>query len=427
MPVPTTILDISAQESANYPKGDEDPGSNVDNYMRAGFAILKQMFSMGLDVDVSATLYLTPEASVFKLSGTGTISEIENSFIGRLVWLIFKEDGAVIENSSSIIVQGGANITAKAGDSFLLLNESTGVWRILLYSRASGQPASENFNNVTVDGTLKSLNTTSQFKSVSVTETVSANTLNVFLANINSLFSESIIHCPQLSISQGASLDPHAVPYGQLKNLFRSLRPVGTFFWWTNPSPPVGALVCHGGAVSRTTYSDLFTVIGDRYGGGDGSTTFNLPNFQSDQTPVVARANAVGSSTPGYVKSHAHPGSYAEPGGAASFETTANGGHNHSVSGDVVIPPFANEWVFSNVTNHLLFGGSNPLPLSNIPYVSPNRTGTFSGWASAVADHTHWSNVPNHNHGVNVIAFGDTNNLPAGIRLLPCIWALPLI
>jgi hypothetical protein len=102
MPVPTTILDISAQESANYPKGDEDPGSNVDNYMRAGFAILKQMFSMGLDVDVSATLYLTPEASVFKLSGTGTISEIENSFIGRLVWLIFKEDGAVIENSSSI-------------------------------------------------------------------------------------------------------------------------------------------------------------------------------------------------------------------------------------------------------------------------------------------------------------------------------------
>jgi hypothetical protein len=421
MPVPTTILDISAQESANYPKGDEDPGSNVDNYFRAAFAILKQQHSMGLDIDVSQTLYLAPEASVFKLAGTGTISEIENSYVGRLVWLIFKEDDAVIENSTSIIVQGGANITAKAGDSFLLLNESNGVWRVLLYSRASGQPASENFHNVTVAGTLKALNTTSEFKSVTVNENFNSN-----IANISTLTTSSPVNCPQLSISQGASLDPHAVPYGQLKTLFRSLRPVGTFFWWTNPSPPIGALTCHGGAVSRTTYSDLFAVIGDRYGGGDGSTTFNLPNFQSDQTPVVARANAVGSTTLGAVISHAHPGSYAEPGGSHSFETTGGGAHSHTVSGNVVIPPFAGELFSNNLGNQLLFGGSNPVPIPN-GIACPNRTGTFSGWASDVGNHTHWSSIPNHNHGVNVLAFGSSANLPAGIRLLPCIWALPLI
>ena len=41
---------------------------------------------------------------------------------------------------------------------------------------------------------------------------------------------------------------------------------------------PVGWLECNGQAVSRTTYADLFALIGTTFGVGDGSTTFNLPN-----------------------------------------------------------------------------------------------------------------------------------------------------
>ena len=44
-------------------------------------------------------------------------------------------------------------------------------------------------------------------------------------------------------------------------------------------SVPSGWLLCNGQAVSRTTYADLFTAIGTAFGGGDGSTTFNLPNL----------------------------------------------------------------------------------------------------------------------------------------------------
>lgn len=40
---------------------------------------------------------------------------------------------------------------------------------------------------------------------------------------------------------------------------------------------PDGWLECNGQAVSRTTYSELFNLIGTTYGVGDGSTTFNLP------------------------------------------------------------------------------------------------------------------------------------------------------
>jgi len=42
---------------------------------------------------------------------------------------------------------------------------------------------------------------------------------------------------------------------------------------------PAGWLVCNGAAVSRTTYANLFAVIGTSFGSGDGSTTFNVPNF----------------------------------------------------------------------------------------------------------------------------------------------------
>ena len=43
---------------------------------------------------------------------------------------------------------------------------------------------------------------------------------------------------------------------------------------------PGGWLVCDGSAVSRSTYASLYAVIGTGFGSGDGSTTFNLPNFK---------------------------------------------------------------------------------------------------------------------------------------------------
>lgn len=41
---------------------------------------------------------------------------------------------------------------------------------------------------------------------------------------------------------------------------------------------PAGYFICNGTAVSRSTYANLFAVIGTTYGIGDGSTTFNIPD-----------------------------------------------------------------------------------------------------------------------------------------------------
>lgn len=56
--------------------------------------------------------------------------------------------------------------------------------------------------------------------------------------------------------------------------------PVGALLAWTTVAAPVGFLLCDGLAVSRATYAALFAVIGETYGVGDGSTTFNVPDLR---------------------------------------------------------------------------------------------------------------------------------------------------
>jgi len=68
------------------------------------------------------------------------------------------------------------------------------------------------------------------------------------------------------------------------------LIPVGTMVVWGKATAPSGWLLCDGTAISRTTYSALFAQLGTVYGVGNGSSTFNLPNFR-DRAPVGAGAN----------------------------------------------------------------------------------------------------------------------------------------
>lgn len=63
------------------------------------------------------------------------------------------------------------------------------------------------------------------------------------------------------------------------------LGPTGSITMFAGDSAPEGHLLCDGTAVSRTAYSTLFSVIGTKYGAGDGTTTFNLPNFKG-RVPV---------------------------------------------------------------------------------------------------------------------------------------------
>ena len=55
-------------------------------------------------------------------------------------------------------------------------------------------------------------------------------------------------------------------------------------------------MLCNGTAVSRTDYAALYAVIGDTYGAGNGSTTFNLPNLVDKFIEGSATAGTVKSA-----------------------------------------------------------------------------------------------------------------------------------
>jgi len=74
--------------------------------------------------------------------------------------------------------------------------------------------------------------------------------------------------------------------------------PTATIVPWSSSSVPSGFLECNGAAVSRSTYSALFSVVSTTYGVGDGSSTFNVPNL-ADNVAVGKSGNKALASTGG--------------------------------------------------------------------------------------------------------------------------------
>jgi microcystin-dependent protein len=112
--------------------------------------------------------------------------------------------------------------------------------------------------------------------------------------------------------------------------------PAGVVMAFAGTAVPSGYLLCDGRAVSRTTYPDLFAAIGTGFGSGDGSTTFDLPDFRgrflrgvdgaanrdpetSARTAAKAGGNAgnlVGSIQADQFAAHTHNGYFYDVAGA---------------------------------------------------------------------------------------------------------------
>lgn len=63
--------------------------------------------------------------------------------------------------------------------------------------------------------------------------------------------------------------------------------PIGAIIPYGSTTAPTGWLICDGQAVNRTTYAELFAVIGTAFGTGDGGTTFNLPDLREATTKGI--------------------------------------------------------------------------------------------------------------------------------------------
>ena len=102
------------------------------------------------------------------------------------------------------------------------------------------------------------------------------------------------------------------------------LVPTGSVIMWPSNTSPTNWKICNGDAISRVTFVDLFSLIGTTFGVGDGSTTFNIPDYR-DRMPFGANTYAIGAtggSANAVVVSHNH-------GGVTGGQSVV---HTHSVS-----------------------------------------------------------------------------------------------
>lgn len=111
--------------------------------------------------------------------------------------------------------------------------------------------------------------------------------------------------------------------------------PTGFSGFYAGDTPPDGWFEENGAPVSRTTYARLFAVTGTRYGAGDGSTTFNLPDSRGlvkrvwDNGRGIDSGRVLGSTQDDQNKAHSHdiPADSTQ-GGTATVRHIPNGINN---------------------------------------------------------------------------------------------------
>ena len=105
--------------------------------------------------------------------------------------------------------------------------------------------------------------------------------------------------------------------------------PVGSVQAYMGTTPPVGWLLCDGTTFSRTTYANLFAILGTASGIGDGSTTFNVPDMRG-----VFLRGVTGSTVndPDAASRTSNSGSGNTGNNIGSYEADAFQGHLHSTA-----------------------------------------------------------------------------------------------
>lgn len=171
--------------------------------------------------------------------------------------------------------------------------------------------------------------------------------------------------------------------------------PIGVIIPAAKQNPSNSWLLCDGTAYSRTTYAGLYGVIGDTFGPGDGSTTFNVPDLKG-RAPIgvdvagsrVGEALALGAT-----------------GGASTVALSVDEMPSHSHTGNTgatqpfVTLPGSGGGAFSRIYGDYLGGGSFNI---NIQFPTAGAT---SGSNAAYAD--------NHTHTISAEGGGDQhNNMP---------------
>lgn len=286
---------------------------------------------------------------------------------------------AVINTNNAISVLNGSN-SQRVNMGGLLVSNS--------YSQESLVPANGIYSRGLVkSGTGYSVGGTDVIDSDG---NMSWNRLKNIPSNVRNLGTAS---------QRDVGTEPDQVPLNStLANL---LLPVGAVLPFAGDAAPTGWLVCDGSSISRTDYVDLYAYIGTKYGAGNGSTTFNIPDMRDEFIRGASGTRPVGNQESDSFKSHDHTGSTSNSGEHThSGSTSSAGAHTHKYQRHLASRygvGIDGEW------------GQNKYPEYD---------------TSSAGNHTHKMNLNdagNHSHNVYINNRGGSETRPRNIALLYCI------
>ena len=147
----------------------------------------------------------------------------------------------------------------------------------------------------------------------------------------------------------------------------------------TSNTAPDGWLFCNGFSHSRTTYANLYSVVGDTYGAGNGSTTFNVPDlrrrFPLGFSDVSATGTAVGQTGGSFDHTHSGPAhthdlsnhTHNMQNHTHGISHTHDMSHVHNIGGKTVngyvaiTPSYSNQTWYNGPSTNPTRSGPNPL------------------------------------------------------------------
>jgi microcystin-dependent protein len=202
-----------------------------------------------------------------------------------------------------------------------------------------------------------------------------------------------------------ATLTAGGITFSNSTTTTTNLIPTGALICSAFSTAPSGFFYCNGQAVSRTTYSVLFGRIGTTFGVGDGSTTFNVPDFRGefirgwDDARGVDSGRTFGSFQATSYLNHGHN------------VTAESADHNHDCNTYNVSADHSHYYEPDNDGNRAVTAGGGTC----------NQGDTVTGTTGIQAGQYHFHGFGTYNvsadHGHNIISDGTVESRPRNYAL----------
>lgn len=281
--------------------------------------------------DLTSLIVEANEAKDAAIAAKNIVINVEDEFTD--IYLGNKSADPVIDNDGNSLIEG-----------CFYFNTTLSPKRLRVYNGVGWQDAASSVTNIvnSIDNSLYSSQAEAEAGVNDVKIMTPLRVKQSLLVNAatsaQGALADSALQVDDIGTSAGkiVALDGAgklpAVDGSQLLGIL--VAPVGSLIMHAAATAPTGYLKANGAAVSRSTYSALFSVISTTYGAGDGSTTFNLPDFRGyhprawDDGRGVDTGRTFGSTQADQYINHAHTASASTDGSHTHSGSVVAGGEN---------------------------------------------------------------------------------------------------